>query len=130
MYKTIKNTDGENEVPEISDDMHLAIPLRNIIAMIAFTAVATMSYFGIMERINVLEHEMQMKNMEIVQNSEFRIKWPRGELGSLPADARQDMLIEGLQRNVDELRLMQNKIHELTIQVGTIERVVEITKEP
>lgn len=129
MYKTIKNNNGENEVPEISDDMHLAIPLRNIIAMIAFTAVATMSYFGIMERINVLEHEMQMKNIEIVQNSEFRIKWPRGELGSLPADARQDMLIEGLQRNVDELRLMQNKIHELTIQVGTIERVVEITTE-
>lgn len=129
MYKTMKKNNGENEVPEISDDMHLAIPLRNIIAMIAFTAVATMSYFGIMERINVLEHEMQMKNMEIVQNSEFRIKWPRGELGSLPADARQDMLIEGLQRNVDELRLMQNKIHELTIQVGTIERVVEITSE-
>ena len=130
MYKTIKNNNGENEVPEISDDMHLAIPLRNIIAMIAFTAVATMSYFGIMERINVLEHEMEMKNMEIVQNSEFRIKWPRGELGSLPADARQDMLIEGIQRNVDELRLMQNKIHELTIQVGTIERVIAITEEP
>lgn len=129
MYKTIKNNNGENEVPEISDDMHLAIPLRNIIAMIAFTAVATMSYFGIMERINVLEHEMEMKNMEIIQNSEFRIKWPRGELGSLPADARQDMLIEGIQRNVDELRLMQNKIHELTIQVGTIERVIEITSE-
>lgn len=129
MYKTMKKNNGENEVPEISDDMHLAIPLRNIIAMIAFTAVATMSYFGIMERINVLEHEMEMKNMEIVQNSEFRIKWPRGELGSLPADARQDMLIEGLQRNVDELRLMQNKIHELTIQVGTIERVIAITEE-
>ena len=130
MYKTIKNNNGENEVPEISDDMHLAIPLRNIIAMIAFTAVATMSYFGIMERINVLEHEMEMKTMEITQNSEFRTKWPRGELGSLPADARQDMLIEGLQRNVDELRLMQNKIHELTIQVGTIERVIAITEEP
>ena len=130
MYKTIKNNNGENEVPEISDDMHLAIPLRNIIAMIAFTAVATMSYFGIMERINVLEHEMEMKTMEITQNSEFRTKWPRGELGSLPADARQDMLIEGIQRNVDELRLMQNKIHELTIQVGTIERVIAITEEP
>lgn len=130
MYKTMKsNSDGENDVPEISDDMHLAIPLRNIIAMIAFTAVATMSYFGIMERINVLEHDMKMQGMQITQNTEFRVKWPRGELGSLPADARQDMMIEGLQRNVEELRDMQERIHELTIQIGTIERVVAITEE-
>ena len=130
MYKTIKsNSDGEGEVPEISDDMHLAIPLRNIIAMIAFTAVATMSYFGIMERINVLEHDVEIQSMQIEQNSEFRVKWPRGELGSLPADARQDMMIEGLQRNVEELRDMQERIHELTIQIGTIERVIEITEE-
>ena len=68
--------------------------------------------------------------MQIEQNSEFRVKWPRGELGSLPADARQDMMIEGLQRNVEELRDMQERIHELTIQIGTIERVIAITEEP
>jgi hypothetical protein len=59
--------------------------------------------------------------MEISQNNEFRIKWPRGELGSLPADARQDMLIEGVERDVLDLRQIQDQVQALTIRLGTIE---------
>ena len=61
--------------------------------------------------------------MEIKLNNEFRIKWPRGSLGSLPADARQDMLIEGVERDIQDLRQIQEQVQELTIRLGTLEAV-------
>ena len=116
---------------ELSENTNLTIPLKNILGMIAFTAIATMAYFSIEARLTTLEHNIDMTNVEIKSNSEFRILWPRGQLGSLPADARQDMLIEGLERDVIELREMQDRVHELTIRIGTVEalyRNIEILK--
>ena len=110
---------------EVSENTNLTIPLKNILGMIAFTAIATMAYFSIESRLTALEHNIDMTDVEIKSNSEFRILWPRGQLGSLPADARQDMLIEGLERDVTELREMQDRVHELTIRVGTLEALYE-----
>jgi len=109
----------------ISEDTNLTIPLKNILGMIALTAIATMAYFSIESRLTALEHNVEMTDVEITANTEFRILWPRGQLGSLPADARQDMLIEGLERDVTELRKMQDKVHELTIRIGTLEALYE-----
>ena len=109
----------------VSEDTNLTIPLKNILGMIALTAVATMAYFTIESRLTALEHNVEMTDIEIKANSEFRILWPRGQLGSLPADARQDMLLEGLERDLHELREMQDKVHELTIRVGTLEALYE-----
>jgi hypothetical protein len=106
---------------DINDSTDVTIPIRNLIAMVAGTSIATMAYFGIQERLNTLEHSLDKSQMEIERNTEFRILWPRGELGSLPADARQDMLIEGLQIDVVGLRQIQEEVHELTIRIGTIE---------
>ena len=89
--------------------------------MIALTAVATMAYFSIESRLTALEHNVDMTDVEIKSNSEFRILWPRGQLGSLPADARQDMLLESLDRDISELRELQDNVHELTIRIGTME---------
>ena len=89
--------------------------------MIAFTAIATMAYFSIESRLTTLEHSVEMTDIEIKSNSEFRILWPRGQLGSLPADARQDMLLESLDRDISELRELQDNVHELTIRIGTME---------
>ena len=72
-----------------------------------------------------LEHSLDKSQMEIERNTEFRILWPRGELGSLPDDARQDMLIEGLQIDVIGLREIEKEVHELTIRIGTIEALRE-----
>jgi len=80
-----------------------------------------MAYFSIQERLNTLEHSLDKSQMEIERNTEFRILWPRGEMGALPDDARQDMLIEGVQMDVQDLRQMQKEVHELTIRIGTIE---------
>jgi hypothetical protein len=109
----------------VSEDTNLTIPLKNILGMIALTAVATMAYFTIESRLTALEHNVEMTDIEIKANSEFRILWPRGQLGSLPDDARQDMLLQGLERDLSELREMQDKVHELTIRVGTLEALYE-----
>lgn len=109
----------------INESTDVTIPIRNLIAMVAATAVATMAYFGIQERLNTLEHSLDKSQMEIERNTEFRILWPRGELGSLPDDARQDMMIEGLHLNVQELREIQNEVHDLTIRIGTIESLYQ-----
>ena len=105
----------------LSEDTNLTIPLKNILGMIALTAVATMAYFSIESRLTALEHNVEMTDVEIKSNSEFRILWPRGQLGSLPADARQDMLLESLDRDISELRELQDNVHELTIRIGTME---------
>ena len=105
----------------INDNTDVTIPIRNLIAMVATTSVATMAYFGIQERLNKLEHSLDKSQTEIERNTEFRILWPRGELGSLPDDARQDMMIEGVQLDVQDLRAIQKEVHDLTIRMGTME---------
>ena len=79
------------------------MPIRNLISLIASVAVGVWAYFGIIERLNRIETEMILVNSDLVKNTEFRIKWPRGDLGSLPADAEQFMLIEHLSGEFDKL---------------------------
>ena len=79
------------------------MPIRNLISLIASVAVGVWAYFGIIERLNRIETEMILVNSDLVKNTEFRIKWPRGELGALPADAEQFMLIEHLSGEFDKL---------------------------
>ena len=97
------------KIAEMSDDTQVAMPIRNIISIVAGVAVATWAYSGVIERLNRLETTAAITSAEIDANSEFRIKWPRGEMGSLPADSRQDMLIEGIHR---EMEAMMEEIEE------------------
>lgn len=114
---------------DLNDSTDVTIPIRNLIAMVAATSIATMAYFGIQERLNTLEHSLDKSQIEIERNTEFRILWPRGELGSLPDDARQDMLIEGVQMDVRDLRKIQDEVHDLTIRVGTLESLYQNGKD-
>ena len=91
---------------DVSDKTKFAMPVRNLISLIASVAVGVWAYFGIIERLNRIETEMILVNSDLVKNTEFRIKWPRGDLGSLPADAEQFMLIEHLSGEFD--KLLQN----------------------
>ena len=88
---------------KISDNTEVALPLRNILSMIAGASVATWAYFGIVERLNQIETQQHMMNNDVTMNTEFRIKWPRGEMGSLPADSEQFMLIEHLAGELEKL---------------------------
>ena len=88
---------------KISDNTEVALPLRNLISMIAGASLATWAYFGIVERLNTIETNYTMMNSDVSQNTEFRIKWPRGEMGSLPADSEQFMMIEHLSGELEKL---------------------------
>jgi len=92
---------------KLNENTEVALPLRNIISMVAAASVATWAYFGIIERLNQLETNITMMKADLEQNTEFRIKWPRGEMGSLPADSEQFMLIEHI---ASELEKLQNEI--------------------
>ena len=88
---------------KLSDNTEVALPLRNMISLIAGASIATWAYFGIVERLNNLETSQTMMKSDLEMNTEFRIKWPRGEMGSLPADSEQFMLIEHLANELEKL---------------------------
>ena len=90
---------------KLNENTELQLPLRNLISMIVATGVAVWAYFGIIERLNTIETNYTMMNADVEQNSDFRIKWPRGEMGSLPADSEQFMLIEHLAGELEKLTL-------------------------
>ena len=87
----------------VSDNTKFAMPVRNLISLIVAVAFGVWAYFGIVERLNKIETQMVLFESDLVKNTEFRIKWPRGELGALPDDAEQYMLIEHLSGEFDKL---------------------------
>ena len=90
-------------MPKLSDETNVAMPIRNMVSIIVAVAVATWAYFGIIERLNKLETDITLMTSDLEKNTEFRIKWPRGDMGSLPADAEQFMLIEHLAGQLEKL---------------------------
>ena len=88
---------------KINENTEVALPLRNIISIVAAASIATWAYFGLVERLNQLETNHTMMKSDLDMNTEFRIKWPRGEMGSLPADAEQFMLIEHITSELEKL---------------------------
>ena len=88
---------------KLSDNTEVALPLRNMVSLIAAASIATWAYFGIVERLNNLETSQTMMKSDLEFNTEFRIKWPRGEMGSLPADSEQFMMIEHLAAELEKL---------------------------
>lgn len=88
----------------LNENTEVVLPLRNILSMVAAASVATWAYFGIIERLNQIETNITMMESDLEQNTEFRIRWPRGEMGSLPADSEQFMLIEHLATELEKLQ--------------------------
>ena len=114
---------------DISDNTSISMPVRNMLAIIGAVAVGVWAYFGVLERITMLETRSTLTEKDITQhverleadltkNTEFRIKWPRGEMGSLPADSEQFMLIEDLYGSVEKIEknLEQNMTNKVNIE--------------
>jgi len=80
------------------------MPIRNIISIVGAVAVSTWAYSGVIERLNRLETNYEVKAEAVELNSEFRINWPRGTMGALPADAEQDREIQALNLEIERLR--------------------------
>tara|TARA_B100001173_G_C15894825_1_gene507242 strand:+ start:293 stop:736 length:444 start_codon:yes stop_codon:yes gene_type:complete len=112
---------------DISDNTAVSMPVRNMLAIIGAVAVGVWAYFGVLERITMLETTSKLAEKdlnghierietELTANSEFRIKWPRGEMGSLPADSEQFMMIEDIYGSLEKIEkqlenMMNNKIN-------------------
>ena len=79
------------------------MPMKTVASLIIIVALGTMGYFQIIERLNVADTRIQIMEKDLEENTEFRIKWPRGQLGSLPADSEQFMMIEDLYKSTDKL---------------------------
>ena len=87
----------------ISESAAVQMPMKTVASLIVIVALGTMGYFQIVERLNVADTRLQLMEKDLEENTEFRIKWPRGQLGSLPADSEQFMMIEDLYKSTDKL---------------------------
>ena len=90
---------------KISEEAAVQMPMKTVASLIAMVAIGTWAYFGIIETQNKLSTQVELMSKDLTENTEFRIKWPRGQLGSLPADSEQFMMIEDLYKTVDKLNV-------------------------
>ena len=88
---------------KISEEASVQMPMKTVLSLITMVAIGTWAYFGIIETQNKLSTQVELMTKDLTENTEFRIKWPRGQLGSLPADSEQFMMIEDLYKSVDKL---------------------------
>ena len=132
---------------KISDQTSISMPMRNLLSIVAAVAVGVWAYFGVIERLNNLETKAQLAEKDLNQaeeaiwgdvekNNEFRIKWPRGELGSPPADSEQFMLIEHIAGQIEKISermedMMNNGVNIKRLQedVKTLRADVEKLKD-
>tara|TARA_B100000214_G_C23855946_1_gene575691 strand:- start:362 stop:814 length:453 start_codon:yes stop_codon:yes gene_type:complete len=121
---------------DISDNTAISMPVRNMLAIIGAVAVGVWAYFGVLERITMLEtksvltekdinQHVERLETEVVKNTEFRIKWPRGEMGSLPADSEQFMLIEDLYGSVEKIDKHIESMSNNRINIEFLQKQVE-----
>ena len=92
-----------NKPLNISESAAVQMPMKTVVSLIIIVALGTMGYFQIVERLNIADTRLQLMEKDLTENTEFRIKWPRGQLGSLPADSEQFMMIEDLYKTTDKL---------------------------
>ena len=102
----------------ISEEAAVQMPMKTVASLIIIVALGTMGYFQIIERLNVADTRIQIMEKDLEENTEFRIKWPRGQLGSLPADSEQYMMIEDLYKTTDKLN---KHIEEMALNKVNIE---------
>ena len=88
---------------DISDEARVQMPMKTVVSLITMVAIGTWAYFGIIEKQNKMATQLELMSKDVENNSEFRIKWPRGQMGTLPADSEQYMMIEDLYKTTDRL---------------------------
>ena len=92
---------------KISEEAAVQMPMKTVASLIALVAIGTWAFFGIQEKLNSNSTKLELMEKDLVENTAFRIGWPRGTLGSLPADSEQFMLIEELYKQVEKLQIQQ-----------------------
>ena len=121
---------------KISEEAAVQMPMKTVASLIAMVAIGTWAYFGIIETQNKIQTTVELMSKDLTENTEFRIKWPRGQLGSLPADSEQFMMIEDLYKTTDKLNkhiesmaLNKVNIEFLTKQMDKVLQDIEKLKD-
>ena len=121
---------------EISDSTAVSMPMKNLIAIVAAVSMGVWAYFGVLERITMLEttsklaekdlnQHVERLEADLTKNTEFRIKWPRGEMGTLPADSEQYMLIEDIYGSVEKIEKQLDSMMDNKINIQFLQKQVE-----
>ena len=129
---------------KVSDSTAISMPVRNLLSIVSAVAIGVYAFFGIQERLNQLEtsreimqkelesevnrlqHSIEtMKTNEVAQNTEFRIKWPRGEMGALPADQQQDLLIEFVSSQIENIQDEMEGMMSNTVNIKRAQEDIE-----
>ena len=125
-----------NKPLQISDEARVQMPMKTVVSLITMVAIGTWAYFGIIEPQNKLSTQVELMQKDLTENTEFRIKWPRGQLGSLPADSEQYMMLEDLYKttdklseHIDSMALIKVNIEFLTKQMDKVLTDIESLKD-
>ena len=110
---------------KINESTNVAMPIRNLISIVAAVAVGVYAFFGIQEKLNQHSTQLEIMEKDLHLNTEFRIKWPRGLLGSLPADSEQFMLIEELYKQTDKLQERVDGMLHNEVNITALNKAVE-----
>mgnify|MGYP001406297110 FL=1 len=125
---------------DVSDNTAISMPMRNLMSIVAAVAVGVWAYFGVLERITMLETKSTLAEKDLNQaietisadlekNTEFRIKWPRGEMGSLPADSEQFMLIEHIAGQVESIQKSMEDMMNNGVNIKRLQEDVKILRD-
>ena len=125
---------------KISEEAAVQMPMKTVASLIAMVAIGTWAYFGIIETQNKISTTLELMEKDLTENTEFRIKWPRGQLGSLPADSEQFMMLEDLYKTTDRINkqienMMHNKVNieflskQMTKALEDIEKLKDSNRE-
>ena len=121
---------------KISEEAKVQMPMKTVASLIVIVALGTMGYFQMVERLNITDTRLQIMEKDLEENTEFRIKWPRGQLGSLPADSEQYMMLEDLYKTTDKsnthiesMALNKVNIEFLTKQMDKVLEDIESLKD-
>ena len=125
-----------NKPLSISESAAVQMPMKTVASLIIIVALGTMGYFQIIERLNIADTKIKIMEQDVDQNTEFRIKWPRGQMGSLPADSEQYMMLEDLykttdriNKHIEDMALNKVNIEFLTKQMDKVLTDIEKLKD-
>ena len=118
---------------KVSDSTAISMPMRNLLSILGAVGIGVWSYFGIVERLNNIETNGKLMIADVDKNTEFRIKWPRGEMGSLPSDSQQDLLLEFMASQLEAMQsemegMMSNSVNIKRAQTDIEKMLVDIEK--
>ena len=114
-----------NDRVDVSDKTAISMPMRNLISILAAVGIGVYAFFGIQERLNNVETRNTLMEADLTKNTEFRIRWPRGEMGALPADAQQDLLIEFLSSQLESMMEDMESMMSNTVNIKRAQHDIE-----